>query len=137
MTQCQARWEEKRKVRACTHGRRGKGTEVGRPEPMPRVGAFDLPEVSAATTALPHNGADPPCDWLLSSGLLREPVLYPKLSALKSLPSTSRFIRQSLQKTLPSRQARQVISLSSLYKKNQEVILLQNFYIEGFLKSKQ
>ena len=65
----------------CAHGRRGKGTEVGRPEPMPRVGAFDLPEVisAAATALLLHNGADPPCDLLLS-GLLREPVLNPKLS---------------------------------------------------------
>jgi hypothetical protein len=117
VTQCQARWGEKKKVRAwCAHGRRGKGTEVGRPEPMPRVGAFDLPEVSTAT-ALLHNGADPPCDWLLS-GLLREPVLNPKLSALKSLPSTSRFIRQSSKAgNFPF----------IIIQKNQEVILFQNF----------
>ena len=44
--------------------RRGKGTEGGRPpEPMPRVGACDLPEGSAAAAL--HGGADPPCDCLI------------------------------------------------------------------------
>jgi hypothetical protein len=81
------------------HGRRGKGTEGGKPvqpEPMPRIGAFDLPSAAAAL----HDGADETtsCDWLIP-GLVREPALYPELSAL---PSASRFIRQSLQKTLPT-----------------------------------
>ena len=50
--------------------------------------------------ALHDDGADDPtsCDWLIP-GLVREPVLYPELSAL---PSASRFIRQSLQKILPT-----------------------------------
>ena len=38
-----ARWEEEK--RSAVHRWRRKGTEEGgRPEPMPRVGAFDLPE---------------------------------------------------------------------------------------------
>ena len=46
------------------HGRRGKGTEGGKPEPMPRIGSFDLPDGSAAAAL--HDGADPTsCDWLI------------------------------------------------------------------------
>ena len=61
--------KKKRRGERAVHGwaaarRRGKGTEGGRPpEPMPRVGAFDLPEGSAAAAL--HGGADPPCDCLI------------------------------------------------------------------------
>jgi hypothetical protein len=60
---------------------------------MPPDGSFDLPEALQLLLAAIH---DPPF-WLLP-GLLRESVLCPKMSALISLPSTSRFSRQSLQK---------------------------------------
>ena len=75
MTQCQVGREEESACVRAVHGRRGKGTEGGRPELMPRVVAFDLPEGSAAAAL--HDDADPPCDSLMP-GLLREPVLYPR-----------------------------------------------------------
>jgi hypothetical protein len=77
-----ARWEEKRREeKRREEKRRDVGGEAkaarvrGKHGPMPRVGAFDLQEGSAAAAL--NDSADPPqCEWLLPR-LLREPVLYP------------------------------------------------------------
>ena len=61
-----ARWEEKRREEKRRDvGGEAKAARVrGNHEPMPRVGAFDLQEGSAAAAL--HDSADPPqCEWLL------------------------------------------------------------------------
>ena len=84
------RWEEKKSIECvrAVHGQqRGKGTESGKPEPMPRVVAFDLPEESAVAAL--HNGAD-------LRGLLLSPIIMidcsfpgsqPRLTGVSTTPA--------------------------------------------------